>query len=390
MYNLIPYIEAPMSNFSEARLQIREAQARHRPVEEMVRGACVPYFRRGEMSIPAFKLPPGGDPETDGRAKSLRLMSKAASLPIDFFFYDLEDAAPDNPDFKPLARRFVVEAFETLDLSGRVRAFRPNNIRTPYFEDDIVEVVGAIGEKLDAIVLPKTETADEVRDVQEILRTVQRCAGRDNTIRLEVLIESPRAFVDAEQIAAIEDVSALVFGAWDFARTIGGRVEPDSWLQDQGTARQLLPILAAAHGKEAVDAVTATLPIRPKDPTDARAKAAYEAAILAAKRDAEDARRIGYAAKWILHPDQIEPIQGAWTPSREEALAALDLTRRYTEAAIAGSGAELHGNALADKAVVGTEWWQVRAGLNAGILNASDIQATGHTLESLERTVRTR
>jgi citrate lyase beta subunit len=379
-----------MVDFEQARSQIQSAQARHRSIEEMVRGANVPYFRRGEMSIPAFKLPPGGDPETDGRAKSLRLMSKAASLPIDFFFYDLEDAAPDNASFKPLARRFLIEAFQTLDLSGKIRAFRPNNIRTPYFEDDIIEVVGTIGAQLDAIILPKTETAEEVEDVQKILRTVQRLAGRSNTIRLEVLIESPRAFVQAEQIASITDVSALVFGAWDFARTIGSRVEAETWLQDQGTARQLLPILAAAHGKEAVDAVTATLPIRPKDPADAPAVQRYEAAIQTARRDAEDARRIGYAAKWILHPDQIEPIHSAWTPSRETALAALDLTRRYAEAALAGSGAELHGNALADKAVVGTEWWQVRAGLSAGILSDADIVATGHSLETLERTVRTR
>jgi citrate lyase subunit beta/citryl-CoA lyase len=379
-----------MVDFEQARSQIQSAQVRHRSIEEMVRGANVPYFRRGEMSIPAFKLPPGGDPETDGRAKSLRLMSKAASLPIDFFFYDLEDAAPDNASFKPLARRFLIEAFQTLDLSGKIRAFRPNNIRTPYFEDDIIEVVGTIGAQLDAIILPKTETAEEVEDVQKILRTVQRLAGRSNTIRLEVLIESPRAFVQAEQIASITDVSALVFGAWDFARTIGSRVEAETWLQDQGTARQLLPILAAAHGKEAVDAVTATLPIRPKDPSDAPAVQRYEAAIQTARRDAEDARRIGYAAKWILHPDQIEPIHSAWTPSRETALAALDLTRRYAEAALAGSGAELHGNALADKAVVGTEWWQVRAGLSAGILSDADIVATGHSLETLERTVRTR
>ena len=77
---------------------------------------------------------------------------------IDFFFYDLEDAAPDNANFKPLARRFLIEAFQTLDYGNRTRAFRPNNIRTPYFEDDIVEVVGAVGDKIDAIVLPKTET----------------------------------------------------------------------------------------------------------------------------------------------------------------------------------------------------------------------------------------
>ena len=83
---------------------------------------------------------------------------------------------------------------------------------------------------------------------------------------LEILIESPRAFMEAEKIAAIDGVAALIFGAWDFARTIGGKVTADDWIYDQGTARQLLPIIAGSHGKDAVDAVTGTLPIRPKLP----------------------------------------------------------------------------------------------------------------------------
>ena len=159
-----------MSDFKAVRELIAEAQARHRAQEEMIRGARVPYYRRGEMSIPAFKMAPGGDPEKDAKALSLKLMGKAAQLPIDFFFYDLEDAAPDNPEFKPFARQHVIEAFNTFDYGDRVRAFRPNNIRTEYFEDDVVEVVSAIGDKLDAIVLPKSENADEVADVAKILR----------------------------------------------------------------------------------------------------------------------------------------------------------------------------------------------------------------------------
>jgi malyl-CoA/(S)-citramalyl-CoA lyase len=379
-----------MADFTEARTRIARAQRIHRAKTEMTRGAKVPYSRRGEMSIPAFKLKPGGDPETDGRALSLKLMGKAATLPVDFFFYDLEDAAPDNVDFKPLARRFLIEAFQTFEYGSRIRAFRPNNIRTDAFEEDIVEVVGTVGHKLDAIVVPKSESADEVRDVVDIVRTVQRCAGRDRPISFEVLIESPRAFVAAEEIAAIPEVSALIFGAWDFARTIGAQVAAETWLQDQRMARQTLPILAAAHGKDAVDAVTATLPLRPKSPDDQAALKRYDAALALAAIDAQDARRIGYAAKWILHPDQIAPIHGAWIPSRTEALRALDLTARYTRAAVAGSGAEVHGNSLADKAVVGTEWWQVLAALNAGVLTTADIKATGFAMETLERTVQTR
>lgn len=371
------------------RAHIRASQQRHRQIREAMRGQEVPYFRRGEMSIPAFRLPPGGDPETDGRAASLRMMGKAASLPIDFFFYDLEDATPDHPDFKPLARALCIEALTTLDFGGRVRAFRPNNLRTEWFEGDLVEVVEAAGDRLDAIVLPKTESADEVRDVQEALRALQRLSGRDRRLSIEVLIESPRAFVAAEQIAAIEDVSALIYGAWDFSRTVGSTVHPETWLSDHSMARQTLPVIAAAHGKEAVDAVTATLPIRPRG-DDAGARERYGYALALARRDAEEARRIGYAAKWILHPDQIEPIHAAWTPDPEVARDALQLAVSYAAAAHRGSGAEVHADQLADKAVVGTAFWTVRAALGAGVLGEADVAATGIDLAALERTLRTR
>lgn len=397
------------------RSKIADIQARHRQRPEMIRGMKVPYSRRGEMSIPAFKMKPGGEVETDGRAQSLKLMGKAAQFPIDFFFYDLEDASPDNPDFKVWARKFVVEALTTNDYGKRVVAFRPNNIRTPYFEHDIVEVLTGAGHRLNAMVIPKTEFAEEVQDIVNIVRDVQRLNGNDNDIQLEVLIESPRAFVEAEKIAAIDGVAALIFGAWDFARTIGGKVTAEGWIYDQGTARQLLPIIAGAYGKEAVDAVTGTLPIRPRKPegisdqdyaealglpaaqVDASrfgedfvvALSKKERALEFARRDAENARAAGYAAKWILHPDQIDPIHAAWTPTRDDAMRALTLAVDYARAATTGSGAEVDDDRLADKAVVGTDWWIVEAGLMAGILTDEDISSTGMSLRELKRTVVT-
>lgn len=404
-----------MSTFDEVRKKIQAAQAVHRARPEMMHGSKVPYYRRGEMSIPGFKMKPGGDVETDGRQQSLRLMSKAAKFPIDFFFYDLEDAAPDNPDYKVFARQFVAEALTTNDYGKRIVAFRPSNIRTRYFEDDIIEVVSKAGHVLNAIVVPKTEYADEVQDIVNIVRDIQRLSGRNNEIQLEVLIESPRGFLEAEKIASIDGVSTLIFGAWDFARTIGGKVTAEGWLQDQAVVRQMLPIIAAACGKDAVDAVTATLPLRPKKPEgmeDELYKAALqkhsselnagevgetfieqaklrERALDLTRRDAEDARAIGYAAKWILHPDQIDCIHAAWSPAREEALAALKLAADYTKAALAGSGAEVDGDRLADKAVVGTEWWLVVAGLRAGSITDEDVKATGYDIEELRRTVVT-
>lgn len=404
-----------MSTFDALRAEIAATQARHRARPEHMHGQFVPYWRRGEMSIPAFKNKPGGSLDVDARAMSLKLMKKAAEFPIDFFFYDLEDASPDNADFKPWARKFLVEALTTTDYGERVVGFRPNNIRTAYFEQDVIEVVSQAGDRLRAMVIPKTEYADEVADVVKIVRDVQRLAGHTNPISFEILIESPRAFLEAEKIAAIDGVTALIFGAWDFARTIGGKVTADGWIDDQRTVRQMLPVIAAAYGKEAVDAVTGTLPIRPKVPEGATAEAfnaamsggsgsaaaqalgegfvaqlrQRERALDLARRDAWDSRACGYAAKWILHPDQIEPIHSAWTPDRTEAMRALTLTADYARAAQTGSGAEVDGDRLADKAVIGTDWWVVRAAIKAGVLTDADFAASGFTYDQLLRTVVT-
>ena len=402
-----------MKDFEEIRREIAEIQAKHRARPERMRGTDVPYYRRGVMSIPGFRVSEGK--EGDARTQSLRVMKKATTLPVDFFFYDLEDAAPDHPEHKKEARKLIIEALTQFDFGQRVVGIRPNNIRTAYFEEDLIEVLQKAGDRIDALVIPKTEYAEEVKDIVRLVRDIQRLSGHQRVPVLEVLIESPRAWLEAEKIAAIGGVSALAYGSWDFARTIGGMVTVDSWLQDHALARQMLPIVAAAWGKEAVDAVTVTLPLRPKKPAHL-SQEAFDAALASpieqlrsdvigeelhaalcqraealaiARRDAEEARRIGYAAKWILHPDQIEVIQGAWSPLRPDALEALALVAHYTRAALRGSGAELDQGRLADKAVIGATWWQILAGLKAGTLTDEDIAQTGFDLATLRRTAVT-
>ncbi|MEM1008327.1 MAG: aldolase/citrate lyase family protein [Myxococcota bacterium] len=409
-----------MSDLLAIRRHIQGLVRKHRARPEPMRGMYAPYFRRGVMAIPAFRMKGEGDVEEVGRVQSLRVMKKATTLPVDCFFYDLEDAAPDHPGYKVHARSFVVEALRRYDFGRRVVAFRPNNIRTPYFEDDLVEVLTHVGDRLHALVIPKTEYAEEIADIESIVRDIQRLAGHSNEIALEVLIESPRALLEAEKIAACPTVSSLTLGSWDFARTIGGQVRDRGWLQEQSVVRQQLPIIAAAYGKEAIDAVTVQLPLRPQRPSGmneadythalntgvagftpeqhaalasidegvsfVQALQRREEAIALAARDALDAHVLGYAGKWVLHPDQIEPIQSAFSPTREESLKALALIARYARAARAGSGAEVDRDRLADKAVIGAEWWKVKGGIQAGVLTDKDIEQTGLSWQELQRT----
>src|SRR5262245_11276731 len=107
---------AHSNDLNAVRSLIRDTVGKYQKITEMMKGMRVPYFRRGEMSIPAFKMKEGGNVETDARDGSLKLMSKAAEFPVDFFFYDLEDAAPDQPEYKVHARQFVIEALTKFDF----------------------------------------------------------------------------------------------------------------------------------------------------------------------------------------------------------------------------------------------------------------------------------
>ncbi len=365
--------------------EIQDLQERLPPPQR--RGRLVPYRRRGVMAIPAFKMRAGGDPATDGRAQSWKLLHKATQTAADCFFYDLEDAAPDHPEFKAYARQFCAEALQQFDFAQRIVAFRPNDVRSRYFEDDLVDVLTAAGHRLHALVIAKTEDADEIAAIARLVAQIQRHAGHDNRPMLEVLIESPRAFAQAQQIAAIPSVASLTFGAWDFARMVGGEVRAQSWTADLAAVRQLLPVIAASEGKDAVDAVTAMLPIRPTGQPgtpehSAQVQARAEALALAA-RDAENAKVLGFAGKWVLHPDQVAPIQDAWLPTRARALAALTLAVQYARAAQTGSGAELTGTQLADRAVIGADWWLVENALTGGVLTAAECEAPGVALAAL-------
>lgn len=403
-----------MDSSQDFLADLRQTHLRHAQTTEQVRGLHVPYHRRGVLSIPAFKMAAGGDPRTDGRAQSLKLMGGAKRFAVDSLFFDLEDAAPDQPEFKQFAREFAIEALLTTDLPDRVVGFRPNNLRTEYFEQDFAQVLLRAGHRLDYVVLPKSESADEVADVARLLRLALRLSGVDRPVWLEVLIESPRAFAEAQRIAAIPEVSALAYGAYDFARCIGAQVRPDQWLDDHRAVRQLLPVLAAAEGKEALDAVTAAIPVRPAKPagwTDQQFQKAFsgsdtplgldgqafaeamtrrQRALDLTRRDAQDARALGFAGKWVLHPDQIAPIQAAWLPNRAQALQDLAVVASYALAGQSGSGAQVTGHQMADKAVIGALWWEVRAALRGQVLQPADIDATGASLELLQRAVVTR
>ncbi len=356
------------------RQQIRNYRLKHQRTTPVVRGSRSPYYRRGVFGVPALVTGPDGQFDTAARSSSQKAVNDALALPVDCLFFDLDTSVPQDDELKELARRQVVAIFRDANFGNRVRAIRCNPLRSQWFENDLINVVGAIGEQLDALILPGCETADEVRDVQTILRNIQHAAGRRNRVFIEALIDSPRAFAQAGDIASLEDVASLVFSA-RFARTIGASVTSDTWRTDLAAVREHLPVIAAAHGKVAVDGVTRGLPRQP----EARANVLQQL-----QKEAELSSAQGYAASWIGHKDAITTIQNAFTPTRERAELALQFAARYVKT----SGDNRRPSI--DYAMVIADWSLVRAAYSAGLLTDHDFQQHGHTLPALEHAIQSR
>lgn len=283
---------------------------------------------------------------------SLKMMAKAAHSGADEVILDLEDAVAVSQ--KEAARRTVIEALGTLDFGRAVRAFRPNAVDTKYFHRDLIEVVEAVGDRVDVVVVPKVYTADDVRYVDRLLTGVEKARGLPvGRIRLEVLIESAKALLRAEEIAAASPrLASLIFGIADYAGDVGAKRFQDDEFRQFHYAKSHVIAAARAAGIDAIDNVTVNF----RDTERVR-------------RDAEEGSRLGFDGKWAIHPSHLEPIHAAYTPTREELERALGILDAYAKADVeAGTGAIVYQDEMVDAASLRVEWKKVAVARQAGLL----------------------
>src|SRR5215831_15287926 len=119
------------------------------------------------------------------------MQAKAVTLDADEVLFDLEDATA--PAEKVGARAVIVESLRTLDFGERAVAVRVNGTDTQWCYRDIVEVVEPAGDRIDALILPKAESAADVHFLDRLLSQIELARGRPvGRIGIEVLIESAR------------------------------------------------------------------------------------------------------------------------------------------------------------------------------------------------------
>ena len=251
---------------------------------------------------------------------------------LDVAILDLEDGVPADEKDHARAAVAAVLALPSLELDP-ARYVRVNSD----VQARDMDLVAAMRPGLAGIVAPKIDQADEVVKLARELDEREGGAGvTRGSIRIIPSIESARGLLEAHAIATCSDrVVALLFGSEDFARDLSLPIEREGEASELLYARSAVVVAAIAARRHAIDGIW-------PDVADQRGL----------RRDALQARRLGFSGKSLIHPGQIETINDVFSPSAEEASHARRVIDAFEGARLKGLGAVALDGKLLDPPIV--------------------------------------
>jgi citrate lyase beta subunit len=244
-------------------------------------------------------------------------IEKATTLGVDCICMDLEDGTAVNK--KEAARAVIAQALKALDFGKSERCIRINSVGSGWEQDDLAAALEA---RPDTIVLPKVESADHVRWAGEKISAFEKAHGIEpNSLGLLIGVETAKGIVNLKEICGADPrLQAIIFGAEDFAASIGATRSRAGW--EVLHARSSVVLHAAAFDLQAIDMVCIDF----KDAVNLKIESAQGAAL-------------GFGGKQIIHPNQVAPVQEAFTPDDESIAYAKRVVETFEASQQEGKGA---------------------------------------------------
>jgi citrate lyase subunit beta/citryl-CoA lyase len=245
-------------------------------------------------------------------AKKLSMIKKAVFSEADSVILDLEDAVAHSE--KDSARELVKEALS--EFGGKKPIYvRINDFSVPYWEKDLL---ASISSGVTGVVVPKSQSAEEIRLICDKARSMFKEFGtKEMEADFEVipLLETAKGIQFAYEIANADPlVSNMAFGSIDFSLDIGCELSPGG--EELLYARSKIVIASRAAGKGApIDAVYPEL----THPDGLE----YETKF---------AKRLGFKAKLVIHPKQVETVHNVFKIGKEELQEAKEIVEEFEKA----------------------------------------------------------
>ena len=285
---------------------------------------------------------------------------------VDVVLGNLEDAIP--VEAKQAARKGFIEMAGKVDFGSTGLWTRINALNSPWALDDIAEIVGAVGNKLDVIMLPKVDGPWDIHYLDQLLAQLEGRHGLKKPILIHAILETAQGVNNVEAIAtASPRMHGMSLGPADLAASramkttrVGGghpeyKVLADSDSEKpRATTQQDLWHYTIA---KMVDACAAA-GIKPfygpfGDFSDAAAcEVQFRNAFL-----------MGCLGAWSLHPSQIEIAKKVFSPDPTEVAFA----KKIVEAMPDGAGAVMIDGKMQDDAT----WKQAKVLLDLAKLVAT-------------------
>ena len=245
-----------------------------------------------------------------------RALEKARNLPADGIILDLEDSVA--PEAKGMARDQIAQAIAVGGFGKREILIRVNTLDSPWWIDDIAMAGKA---RPDGILVPKVSSVEDLAAIADRLGAI----NADSSIRVWAMIETARAVLHAEELAAASRnpetrLAGFVFGPNDISRETRIRMLPGRAAMIPMITHCILA--ARAYGLEILDG-----PYSDFSNTDGFGK------------ECTQARDLGFDGKTLIHPGQIVACNAIFTPPEEEVAHARKIIAAFDQPENAARGA---------------------------------------------------
>jgi malyl-CoA/(S)-citramalyl-CoA lyase len=268
---------------------------------------------------------------------------------VDVILGNLEDAIP--ADAKEAARKGFIEMGQKFDFGDTGLWTRVNCLNSPWALDDISEIVAAIGNKLDVVMLPKVEGPWDIHYLDQLLAQLEARHNVTKPILIHAILETAEGVKNVEQIAlASPRMHGMSLGPADLAASramkttrVGGGHPEYKVISDPAGDAPRVSVQQDLWHYTIAKMVDACQSAGIKSFYGPFGDIADEAACEVQFRNAF---LMGCAGAWSLHPSQVAIAKRVFSPDAKEVAFA----KRILEAMPDGSGVVMIDGKMQDDA----------------------------------------